>query len=128
MSSCYTFLLMAGVVALVSDLIFSSRIREAAAPLGVAVRGARNPQALLTLCRAEMPALVLADLDDTRVGALDAVRALREDAALRDLTVVGFVSHVDEARARDAQAAGVSRVLARGAFVHELPRLLEAAR
>jgi CheY-like chemotaxis protein len=119
---------MAGVVALVSDLIFGSRIREAAAPLGVTVRGARNPQALLALCRAEPPALVLADLDDTRVGALEAVRTLREDETLKHLNVIGFVSHVDEVRAQAARDAGVSRVLARSAFVHELPRLLEAAR
>ena len=119
---------MAGVVALVSDLMFGSRIREAAAPLGIAVRSARTPEALLEACRAEMPTLVLADLDDARVGALDAVRRLRGDPALAALTVVGFVSHVDGERAAAAQAAGCTRVLARGAFVQELPRLFEAAR
>lgn len=119
---------MAGVIALVSDLMFASRIREAAAPLGIAVRSARSPEALLEACRTEAPALILADLDDTRVGALAAVRALREDPTLGSLTVIGFVSHVDAERAQAATVAGCSRVLARSAFVRELPGLLEAAR
>jgi CheY-like chemotaxis protein len=119
---------MAGVVALVSDLMFGSRIREAAARLELQVRSARDPEALLLACRAEAPALVLADLDDARVQPLQAIRSLRQDPELRALTVIGFVSHVDAERAAAAQAAGCTRVLSRGAFVQELPRLLEAAR
>ena len=116
---------MAGVIALVSDLMFGSRIREAAAAKGVALRSARSPEALLQACRDELPTLVLADLDDNRVRALEAVEALRRDPAFQALTVIGFVSHVDAERAQAGQAAGCSRVLARGAFVQELPRLLE---
>ena len=119
---------MAGVIALVSDLMFGSRIREAAAPFGIAVRSTRSPEALLEACRAELPTLVFADLDDDRVRALEAVRSLRQDQALQTLTVIGFVSHVDDERAQAARGAGCSRVLTRGAFVQELPRLLEAAR
>jgi CheY-like chemotaxis protein len=116
---------MAGVIALVSDLMFGSRIREAAAAKGVGVRSARSPEALLQACRDELPALVLADLDDDRVRALEAVQLLRRDPAFAELTVIGFVSHVDAERARAAQAAGCSRVMARGAFVQQLPQLLE---
>jgi CheY-like chemotaxis protein len=116
---------MAGVVALVSDLMFGSRIREAAAAKGVSVRSARGPEALLQACRDDAPALVLLDLDDPRVRALEAVRSLRQDPAFGELPVVGFVSHVDAERAQAAQAAGCSRVLARGAFVQLLPQLLE---
>jgi CheY-like chemotaxis protein len=116
---------MAGVIALVSDLMFASRIREAALARGTALRSARSPEALLSACREERPSLVLADLDDSRVRALEAVQALRQDPAFSDLAVIGFVSHVDAERARAAQAAGCSRVLARGAFVQLLPQLLE---
>ena len=113
------------MIALVSDLMFGSRIREAAAAKGAAVRSALGPEALLQACREELPALVFADLDDNRVRALDAIRALREDPAFQALTVIGFVSHVDAERAQAAQAAGCSRVLARSAFVQQLPQLLE---
>jgi CheY-like chemotaxis protein len=116
---------MPGVVMLVSDLMFGSRIREAAAARGAAVRSARYPEALLQACRDERPAVVLADLDDPRVRALEAVQALRQEPAFQDLDVVGFVSHVDAERAQAAQAAGCSRVLARSAFVQQLPQLVE---
>jgi CheY-like chemotaxis protein len=116
---------MAGVIALVSDLMFASRIREAAAAKNVGVRSARSPEALLAACREDPPSLVLADLDDNRVRALEAVQALRQDPAFQQLTVIGFVSHVDAERAQAAGAAGCSRVLARSAFVQQLPQLLE---
>lgn len=118
---------MAGVVALVADLIFASRIREAAAPSGLAVRTARRPEPLLEACRSDPPSLLLIDLDDERLLPLEAIRLVRADAALQGLSVLGFVSHVNAARALAAQAAGCSRVLSRGAFVAELPKLLADA-
>lgn len=118
---------MAGAIALVADLIFASRIRESAGPAGVPVRTARRPEALVEACRAETPALVLLDLDDDRLQPLLALRLLRGDPGLASLPVVGFVSHVNGARALEAQAAGCTRVMARGAFVVELPALMAEA-
>jgi CheY-like chemotaxis protein len=115
---------MANVVALVADLMFGSRIREAAAPAGTPVRTARKLEACLEACRSEPPTIVLVDLDDERLQPLDAVRALRAEPALAVLPIVGFVSHVDAARAQQALAAGCTRVLARSAFVVELPSLV----
>jgi hypothetical protein len=40
---------------------------------------------------------------------------------------VAFLSHVHAEGAEAARAAGCSRVLARSAFVQELPRLIAAA-
>jgi len=52
------------------------------------------------------------------------VGALRADPSLASLPVVAFLSHVHAERADAARAAGCTRVLARGAFVQELPRLI----
>ncbi|HET7293002.1 MAG TPA: hypothetical protein VFM88_11290 [Vicinamibacteria bacterium] len=114
------------IVALVDDLMFLSRIREAAAALGADVKAVRSRETLLDACRAA-PQLVLADLDSPRLGAADAIRALRADPAGVDLMVVGFFSHVHADRAELAQAAGASRVLPRSAFVRELRALVTAA-
>ncbi len=113
---------MANVVALVADLMFGSRIREAAA--GAPVRTARKPEAFLEACRTEPPTIVFVDLDDDRLQPLDAVRALRAEPGMAALPVIGFVSHVNGDRAQQGQAAGCTRVLARSAFVIELPELL----
>jgi len=114
---------MATAVALVDDLMFASRIREAARPLGIEVRVCRRLDDLLAACGAGA-GIVFVDLDSTRLPTDDAVRTLRSDPARADLPVVGFVSHVNADRTQTARALGVTRVLARSAFVQELPALL----
>ena len=60
---------MAGVVYLVRDLVFGSKIAEAAAHLGVEVASARDADGLLTMARGAR--LVIVDLRDA-----DGMRAL----------------------------------------------------
>jgi CheY-like chemotaxis protein len=117
---------MSPVIALVEDLLFLSRIREAARGLGVGVRPVRGPADLVAAAR-EGGRLVLVDADSSRLPWADALGALRADPSLAQLPVVAFLSHVRAERAEAARAAGCGRVLARGAFVQELPRLLSAA-
>jgi len=116
---------MSHVIALVDDLMFLSRIREAARGCGAVVRTARAAGDLVAGAR-EGAHLVLVDADSARLPWADAVRALRSEPPFAALPVVAFVSHVHPERAEAARAAGCSRVLARGAFVQELPRLLAA--
>ncbi|MFN8095622.1 MAG: hypothetical protein U0599_25970 [Vicinamibacteria bacterium] len=117
---------MPTVAAVVDDLMFLSRIREAARPSGVDVVTARNADALLAAARAGAR-LVLVDADSARLPWAAAVRALRADASLAAVPVVAFLGHVNVAHAEEAQAAGATRVVARGAFVAELPSLMAAA-
>lgn len=114
------------VVVLEDDLLFLSRIQEAAKATPAEIRVVRSGQALLEACRSAVPVLVLADLDSPRLAAASAVRALKDDPALASIPVVGFLSHVHADRARDAREAGCDRVIARSAFVQELPHLLGA--
>ena len=117
---------MSHVVVLVDDLLFLSRIREAARGVGAEIRTARNAKALLDAVRAG-GRLVLVDADSARLPWDDAVRALRAEAAGAVVPVIAFLSHVQVARAAAARDAGCTRVLARSAFVRELPGLLAAA-
>jgi len=114
---------MSRVLALVDDLLFLSRIREAARGTGAEVRPVRGPADLVATAR-QGGRLVLVDADSTRLPWPDAVAALRSDPSLGSLPVVAFLSHVHAERADAARAAGCTRVLARGAFVQELPRLI----
>jgi CheY-like chemotaxis protein len=88
----------------------------------------RNAAALVEACRGASGATVLADLDSPRIGAVEAIRTLRADPAGASIPVIGFFSHVHAARAQDALAAGATRVLARSAFVKELPDIAAAVR
>jgi CheY-like chemotaxis protein len=116
---------MSHVIALVDDLMFLSRIREAARGAGAEVRTVRDVEALAESVRAG-GRLVLVDADSSRLPWEKAVRALR-GAEGDSVPVVAFLSHVHKSRAEAARAAGCTRVLARGAFVQELPRLLASA-
>jgi len=116
---------MPHVIAVIEDLLFLSRVREAARRAGIEVVQARDKTALLAA--AGRARLVLVDADSDRIPWQDAVAALHADPTLAELPVVAFLSHVAAERAEIARAAGVRRVLARSAFVKELPGLLATA-
>jgi CheY-like chemotaxis protein len=117
---------MSHVIALVDDLMFLSRIREAAGGTGAGVRAVRGATDLLSAAR-DGGRLVLVDADSSRLPWAEAVGRLRADPSLAPLPVVAFLSHVHADRAEAARAAGCTRVLSRSAFVQELPRLLASA-
>lgn len=117
---------VAPVIALVDDLMFLSRIREAARGAALDVKTARKTQDVLDGARAGA-CLLLLDLDSSRLHWAETVALVRADPALTTLPIVGFLSHVNADSAREARAAGLTQVLARSAFVHELPEILAAA-
>jgi CheY-like chemotaxis protein len=113
----------AAVVALVDDLMFVSRIREAARARGTLVRTVRSTADVLSACRAGAR-LVIVDLDTPRLPVLEAVAAVAADPALAAIQLIGFYSHVETERAREAGAAGCRTVMPRSAFVRQLGALL----
>jgi CheY-like chemotaxis protein len=114
------------VLALVDDLLFSSKIRGALQPSGVLVQFVRQRDAALTAIRENRPALVILDLDRSSLDPIGVIRELKADAALRDTRLVGFVSHVNADRIAEARAAGIDQVLARSAFFQSLPQMAAA--
>jgi hypothetical protein len=112
---------MAKVVYLVTDLLFTSKIRETATQLGHTLERATDPESLRSASVGA--AIVLIDL--RRPDALAALDALAADATTRAIPTAGFVDHeredlMDAARTRGCNA------LAKGKFSSELPRLLAA--
>ena len=114
------------ILVVVDDLMFSSRISSAARAAAVPFRFARSREAVLEAARAETPSLVILDLNSTRTKPLEIVAALKAEPALAAVPTLGFVSHVDTATINAARTAGIDRVLARSAFVEQLPELLGA--
>ncbi len=109
------------VVACVEDLFFRSKIDATARHLNLPVRFT-DFRDLPQACRGEEAAAVLLELSSN--GTLDAVRKLRQEKATRDLPVIGFLSHVDRDLARQAEGAGLTRVMPRSQFSETLPDLL----
>lgn len=114
---------MLRVLAFVDDLMFLSRIREAARGPGAEVRALRKPEALVAEA-SKGQAVVLVDADSSRLPWADAVARLRKEGHDAGPPVVAFFSHVHTENADKARAAGCDRVMTRGSFVAELPDLL----
>jgi hypothetical protein len=110
------------VIACVEDLFFRSKIEATARHLNVPLRfvGAAD---LAEGCDDGRTAAVLLELSGNG-DTLAAVRELRKTRVAAELPVIGFLSHVDKELARNAEAAGVSRIMARSEFSETLPDLL----
>ena len=105
------------VLALVTDLMFSSRITAEAKAAGTTVQILRKPE---QLNEAEGE-LLLADLNLNGAATAAASWASKEGSR-----VVGFVSHMDSVAIAAAREAGVQEIMARSRFVQVLPQLLRA--
>jgi PleD family two-component response regulator len=117
------------ILALVDDLMFTSKIRAAAQQSGATVRFARSPNAALTEMRGTPPPrLVIFDLNNPRTDPLGTIAAMKRDPALAAIPTVGFVSHVDSATIDAARKAGMDDVLARSVFTARLQEILQRAR
>ena len=112
------------VLAAVEDLLFRSKISETAQAVGVEAAFPRNPRKLLEELRASPPDLLVLDLNSSRFEPMELLRIVSSDDALREVSTVGFLSHVQGDLALAAREAGCDRVMARSAFVENLPRIL----
>ena len=116
------------VLALVDDLMFSSKIKTAASQLGVTVTFARSSDAALSAMRERSPTLVILDLNNPRTDPLGTVAAMKRNPATASIRTVGYASHVQTDVIDAARQAGVDEVMARSAFTAKLAEILTAAR
>jgi CheY-like chemotaxis protein len=105
------------------DMMFTSRIVGTGRDLGLPIKAARSPVALLALAKEVSPACVIVDLANPGLDVADLVRQLKP-AGARGPYVAAYGSHVDAAGLRTAREAGCDVVWPRSKFVEELPRAL----
>ena len=108
------------LVYVVRDLLFVSKIREAAEPLGVAVQPVRDVETLPAA--AQSARLVVLDLGLPQ--AMRALELLASDPATAGIPTVGFVGHEHLDVMQTAKALGCSQVMAKGEFAQKLGGLL----
>jgi len=112
------------VLAAVEDLLFKSKISETASQLGIEAAFPRSPKKLLEALRESPPDLLVLDLNSSRFEPLTLLSSIRSDETTRDVSTVGFLSHVQKDLAVAAREAGCNRVVARSAFTRDLPKIL----
>lgn len=114
------------ILAVLDDLMFSSKIKTTATGLGVPVVFARSAEAALAEMRKTTPQLVIFDLNNTRTAPLDIVAAMKADPALAAVPTIGYASHVMVDVIDAARKAGVGQVMARSLFTQQLADILAA--
>ena len=115
------------ILAVLDDLMFTSKIKTAATQLGVAVTFVRSKDAALGAMRANAPSLVILDLNNPRVDPLGIVAAMKQEPALAPIPTLGYASHVQVDVIDAARQAGVGAVLPRSAFSSQLGEILTRA-
>ena len=113
------------ILAVLDDLMFTSKIKTTAGQLGVAVTFARSADAALSEMRKAAPSLVILDLNNARIDPLGIVSSMKQDPALAAIPTVGYASHVQTDVIAAARQAGVGDVMARSAFTQQLPEILQ---
>lgn len=116
------------ILAVLDDLLFTSKIRTTAERLGVPISFARSSESALSDMRKSLPSLVILDLNNPRIDPLGTVGSMKADPALAAIPTVGFASHVQTDVIEAARRAGVGEVMARSAFAQKLPEILERAK
>lgn len=114
------------ILVAVDDLLFSSKIRATAKAVGAELTFSRTPADILNAARAMKPALVIFDINSAKADPINTVAALKADPELKGIRTIGFVSHVNTALITAARGAGMDEVMARSAFVANLPQILAA--
>jgi CheY-like chemotaxis protein len=111
------------IVAVVSDLMFTVKIQDAARRAGVDVTFVVSQEEAIAQARS-LPAAMILDLNITAVNALELIGKLKSDAETSGVNLIGYVSHVQADLKQAAQEKGCNQVIARSAFSQNLPTML----
>jgi CheY-like chemotaxis protein len=111
------------VVAVLSDLMFTVKIQEAAKRAGMEPVFVNSQKDVLMQAK-EKPAVMIFDLNNAGIAPLDVISELKSNEETSKVSLVGFVSHVQAELKQAAQQKGCDVVIARSAFSQNLPTIL----
>jgi predicted metal-dependent hydrolase len=114
------------IISLVPNLMFATRIEDAAQAAGAAVLNPIDQAAFLTALR-DGARLVIIDSSATHVPWMEWVSAAKDDPATEAVPIIAFGAHIDIELRNRALGAGVDRYLARSNFSDGLPEFIAAA-
>ena len=113
------------ILAVVSDLLFTVKISDAAKRNGFEVVFLKSEKEVLEHAHAEKPLMVIVDLNANSVKPVELIERLKAHEELKRVMVISFVSHVQGELKQRAHDAGANMVLARSAFSTSLPQILK---
>ena len=115
---------MGSCIAVVSEMIFATRITRTAEKVGAKCKIINDADVLRDSLEAHEPETVLIDMNCDGILAEEAIRTVK--SLCPNTRVVAFFSHVQTELKEQARVAGADDLWSRYAFVLRLPQVLEA--
>jgi CheY-like chemotaxis protein len=113
------------ILAVVDDLLFTVKISDAAKRAGLEAEFVKSEKDVIEKATHEKPLLIILDLNNNSVQPLELISKLKSDGDLRQISLIGYLSHVQGELKQKAQEAGANIVMARSAFSQNLPQILK---
>jgi DNA-binding NarL/FixJ family response regulator len=108
-----------------SDLLFRSKIDDAARRSGLELRVAKSLEQLERHLEKREPSVVFVDLEADSPDPAAAIHTIRERMGEGAVRIIGFAGHTNIEAIEAGRAAGATVVLARSGLTSQLPTLVE---
>ena len=112
-------------MAVVEDLMFTVKISDAAKRAGLDVEFVKSERDVIEKATQEKPLLIILDLNFAAVEPLKLISKVKSDGEMKQISVIGYLSHVQGELKQQAQEAGANIVMARSAFSQNLQQILK---
>ena len=112
------------IVAVLDDLFFSSKIREAAKTLEIDLEFVKSPDGFKEKILSARPSLIIVDLNSRAGNPLEIIKSIKSTGELKQIPVIGFLSHVQIELKKEADKAGCDLVIPRSRFSRDLREIL----
>ena len=116
----------ANIVVVCENLLWTSRIAEAAKELGAIISFAKSEQELRSIATKKEPTLVVIDLDFATCKPIELLKALKTQKRFRGIPTLGFFAHVEEELKKKAINAGCRTVVSRADLAEDPIGLLRS--
>lgn len=113
-------------VAIVDDLFFISKIKQAAKSGGSKIEIIKGSDFQLKELLTLKPNLLIIDINIRSIDSLELIKSLSSNSEFKNLHTIGYLSHVETDRRREALEAGFNEVYPKSRFSKELPKILES--
>ena len=112
------------VIAVLDDIFFSSKIKEAAKQAGVNLEIIKKTEGVIQALKASPTKLIIVDLNSKNHNPLALIKDIKSNSDFQDIPTIGYLPHVKCELKNKAIEAGFDSVMPRSRFSRELVEIL----
>ncbi len=112
------------IIAVLDDLFFSSKIKEAVQSLDLHLEFIKNTNGLIPKLKSEKPSLIIFDLNSKACNPLESIKEIKSLPDLNNIPILGYLSHIQTDLKDEAAKAGCDLVLPRSKFSKDLKEII----